>query len=269
MTEPVQEPIVEPAQITDSGEPGGDFQQLHLLWKSHSNTILSVLAVAVIVAAGVSLFTYRTRNRNEEAARKALVLSSTQDLESFMGEYGSTRAAPFALLRLAMAYFSAGQYDLAFTKYSEFLRDNPKHDMATIAQLGLIHCREARGDVSTAQTEFAAFAAGGTNHFLHWQAAVGSARCLALLGRRDAARIAYEDIVANAGEDSGWLTVAEEALKQLANRERPKAPVAAAEPTTEEQATVDLLAAPEADAPQITLGPVETTTAPASTNGGQ
>ena len=206
---------------TDRPAVHEDLQPLHDFWAAHGKSIALGACVAALAVAGLRYYQHRSARRVQEAAAKFTTVRTAQDLEAMLTQYASTPVAPLVLARLAKVHYNAGDYDMAFTKYSQFLARFPKHPMARVAEVGRLHCMEAKGDWEEARKGYALFAESNTNHFLRTQALLGRARCLRLLGRQDDARIAYEDFVAQYPEKR-WTTVAEEALTAI--RKEQKAP---------------------------------------------
>lgn len=179
-------------------------------------------AVPVLVGAGLALlilfaFTYYRRHAEKTRTEALSMLSSVrtvQDLENLVQTYGSSPAAPVALLQLAKTYFDAGNYDISVAKYDEFIRSYPKHELVAAAELGRVHGIEGRGQAADALQAFRRFAADHPGHFLTPQAIFGEARCLEQLGNLEQARTVYEDFIAE-NPSSPWLSRAEESLDMV------------------------------------------------------
>jgi tetratricopeptide (TPR) repeat protein len=119
--------------------------------------------------------------------------------------------------------------------------------------VGLIHCREARGELQAAEAAFKAFAEANPSHFLAATALLGQARCLEQLGRFDDSRIIYEDMIANRG-DSMWGDRAAELLETLEDRiDLYNNPPAVAAPVMPELALPESLGAPASSFEPITI----------------
>ena len=175
--------------------------------------------IAVILVLAVIL--YRTHNAtNEEKASRMLgEARNVQALQSLLSQYPSTSAAKLALLQMAKAQYDNGDFVAAQASYQDFLAKNPAHPMATMAELGKIHCTEALGSTEAAMTAFGQFAARNPGSFLTPIAVFGKARCLQDLKRYAEARATYEDFLAG-NPKSSWLGDVNEALKQLDSEAR-------------------------------------------------
>jgi outer membrane protein assembly factor BamD (BamD/ComL family) len=146
--------------------------------------------------------------------------SSIPDLEAIVSDYPETQTAEMALIAVAKQYFDNANYEVAFTKYEDFIRDYTKSPLIKTAKLGRIFCIEARNNdaaLQEAANEYAAFTKEYTNSFLAPQSIFGQARCLEHLNQLEEARIVYEDFIANQS-DSPWLLLAEDLLKQLTRK---------------------------------------------------
>ena len=198
-----------------------------------------IVAVACILIAGFAVLVVR-HVRASAGIRSSEMLSSArsvQDLEMVIARHPSTLAAPLALLRLAKAHFDSGNYEVALNKYDEFKLKFPEHQMADAADLGKIHCMEARGQLAEALTAFTTFVRGHPDHFLRPQALFGQARCLQQLGRLREARTLYEDFIAK-NPGSVWLSRAEESLRTVTRklaRNLTSVPDAGPRPTNRDQ----------------------------------
>ncbi len=188
------------------------------------------IGVCLFVAACLAL-AYRYNKQEEikqESSKKLFNAQSPQDLNFIVEQQSSAPAAPLALLKLAKASFDSGNYDVAMSKYNDFKMKYPNHELAGVAELGIIHCTEARGQWDEAATAFSNFIMKNPKHFLTSEAIFGQARCLEQLGRYKEAKALYEDFI-TAHQQSGWLPRAKELLDAATKnaREGAKPPTAA------------------------------------------
>jgi predicted negative regulator of RcsB-dependent stress response len=215
-----------PEYVTD------DLHHVKQFFQQHGLRIVVNVVVAVAVIASVLFYRGCGSRREQQATSQLGTARSVQDLEAVVARYPSAAVAPVATLRLAKAYFDTGYYDLALAKYNEFGTRFGAHELARVAEMGRIHCTEAKGQVQEAAQAFKAFAAAHPTHYLAAQAIFGEARCLEQLGRLDDARVIYEDFVTRHPK-SGWHSRAQEALETVNKKIKkqgssPAAPVAAA-----------------------------------------
>lgn len=137
-----------------------------------------------------------------------------EQLQTVLEEYGSTPAAPTALLELAKTRFNEGDTALARERYEEFLDEYKNSDMRPVAELGLAYCTEAEGNWMDAAVQFRSFLSDYEGHWLEPMALLSLARNLKLSGETADARIVLEDFLAES-PGSIWAANAEDALAQL------------------------------------------------------
>ncbi len=173
---------------------------------------------ALLVLAIISIMVYYKNTKQNNIDKASALLSSArsvQDIEGLVAKYSSTPSAPLAIAKLAKIYFDSGNYDLAIAKYSELKTKFPEHQLTDTADLGIIHCKEAKNELSEAMAAFSAFTkTKGPDHYLTPQSILGEARCLVQLGRNVEAKALYEDFIA-ANPESAWTPIAEEALSAV------------------------------------------------------
>lgn len=182
-----------------------------------------VVGICIILVVLISMILYR-KHVSTEIQQASLILTearTAQDLDTLVARYPSSPAAPLAIMKLAKVYFDSGNYDMALNKYVELKLKFPNHQMVTAAELGRIHCLEARGQLEEAITLFTDFSSEHPSHFLTPQAILGQGRCLEQIGRYREAKVLYENFIA-AYPESGWSLRARELLasvsKKLDNR---------------------------------------------------
>ncbi|MEI8351500.1 MAG: tetratricopeptide repeat protein [bacterium] len=175
--------------------------------------IITVAIAAVIVLA---IFLYRgNRESNENKASRMLgEARNVQALQAVINQYPSTAAARLSLLQAAKAQYDNGDYVTAQATYREFLAKNPGHPMASIAELGLVHCTEGMGQAEQALAAYVDFYGKHKEGFLAPVALFGKARCLKSLKRYGDSKATYEDFLVSHPK-SEWQGYVEEALKQL------------------------------------------------------
>lgn len=172
---------------------------------------LAAATVAILLSRA-----YATHKATKLAEAEAILINARtpQELSDVVDNYGSTPAAPVALLDLAKMLYNDGNIASAREHYERFLKKYKNNDLSPMAEFGLAYCTEADGNFSAAADEFAAFNEKYSGHFLNASATLAQARCLEEADRIDEARIVLEDFLA-ANEDSSWAGTAEDALQQL------------------------------------------------------
>lgn len=189
--------------------------------KTYASRILTaVLIVAAIVIAGYR-YLDSSNSGKQEAANKLFSAKNAQDLELIITKNASSPVAPLAILKLAKVHFNSGNYDGALTRYNEFKTKFPQHELVEAAEMGRLHCLEARNQVEDALKGFTEFAASKTNHFLYAEAVTGKARCMEQLGKNREAIAVYEDFIA-ANPKSAWTSKMEDLMASLKKKTEEK-----------------------------------------------
>jgi len=194
-----------------------ELESLRQLLQEHGKTWAVAAGIVLVVVCATVLYRVHARSVVHRSSAMLYAAQSVQDLEAVVEQYGSTPAVPLALLKLAKAYFDAGNYELAVQRYADFSRKFAEHPMAGVAELGRVHCLEARGQLQEALQAFEAYTEQRPGDFLMGQALLGKARCLEQLARPDEARIVYEDFIVG-HPDSPWLPRARDMLESMDRR---------------------------------------------------
>jgi predicted negative regulator of RcsB-dependent stress response len=192
-------------------------ERLGTMLAKNGKPVAIALALVLLAAAGGTAYQRYARSKVVRASTDLFSARSLQDLEIVARRYPSTPSASLALLRIAKGYYDIGNYTMAVAKYDEFLAKYPQHELVLSAELGRIHCFEARGQSEEALAGYTSFASRNVGHYLVPMAVFGQGRCLEHLGRGVEARTVYEDfIAANAG--SAWTQRAEQLLAALTKK---------------------------------------------------
>ncbi len=187
-----------------------------LKFLKHYGMLIGIGVLAATLAILVSKGCAHQKTEKLARAEELLISArSPQQLEEVVSRYGSTPAAPVALLDLAKTSFNDGDYFQARAQYVRFLKEYKKHELSPIADFGLASCSEADGDFDGAIAQFTAFVEAQDGHYLQPLAVIGLSRSMEQAGRTDDARITLEDFLAE-DADSRWAAQAEELLQRLA-----------------------------------------------------
>ena len=185
--------------------------------ETYGKPVVTGLLVVMIAVGAFQFHANRKQASAQEASRKLSEAQSISDLEDILENHSKSAVAPMALLVAAKLHYQNGNYEIALTKYDDFIRTNPTDRAIPTAQLGRLFCIEARGSddaLTEAAEAYAAFATENPESFLTPQAILGHARCLEQRGQPEAARTIYEDFIAGHSE-SAWLPQAETLLEQI------------------------------------------------------
>jgi len=202
----VQKPV-------DQQEPPAAAPEANPLYTYASHIITGIL-IAACIAILIYRFSGKSPNKEIATTEKLFSARNAQDLELLVTENPSSEAAPLAMMKLAKVYFNAGNYDQAMGKYVEFKAKYPGHEWTAAAEIGTMHCLEARNQTEEALNGYTTFMSTQTNYFLFAQAVFGRARCLEQLGRHKEAIAVYEDFIA-AHPKSAWALKAEDLMESL------------------------------------------------------
>lgn len=194
--------------------PEDELQQVLRFLRIHGSRVITGVCVGLIIVAGMNAFRTHKQNKLRESSQRLLAAQSSQELETLMSQYPDTPSAPLALLKLAKTHYNSENYDIALNKYAEFKETYPDHSMFLSAELGSIHCMEAKGLYDKALEGFTAFMTAHPDHFLVPQALLGTARCFKNLGRKAEAKEVYEEYIAK-NPKSEWTPLIEDMLEDL------------------------------------------------------
>jgi len=168
----------------------------------------------IVILAVCGFFLFDRYLKSSKASREAKASTalmnamSADDYQDILDDYGSTSSAPLAMMQLAKARFSDGNYDAAQELYNQFLKKYGKHEMALEAELNAVTCREAKGEYSEAHLLYGDFASKHSDSYLAPVAMLGQARCLEAMGNDAEAKRAYEDLIV-AYPGSSWSDLAQ------------------------------------------------------------
>lgn len=200
-----QMPAKELDGILDEFATIKDFSHKYGTW------IITGMCIGLVIIAGTKLYRNNAKKHMESASKALMEARTSRDIEAIMENYGETPTAPLALLRLAKTYYDAENFDVAMNRYELFKTEYPEHEFLPIAELGEIHCIEAKQLLNEALQRFESFAVTYPDSFLKIQAVLGKARCLKDLGRISEARAVYEDLMV-ANPQGRWVSMIEDIL---------------------------------------------------------
>lgn len=157
-------------------------------YRTQGRQLVMAAAVLLLAALGTAAFLRHRDNQADLASAALMTTESVEGLENLKRQYGGTRVGPLVGLRLAEAYFNAGNFKGARTEYEVVLKRNARHPMADTARVGLAATLEAEQSFEEAGAAFEAFARENPDHYLYPVAVLGQARCLAARNDKTAAR---------------------------------------------------------------------------------
>lgn len=188
------------------------------LVRDYGRPVLLGAAIAILIVMTVGVVRQRRRAAEHEAAR-LLTSGRVEQVEKLVERYGRTSSAPIGKLALARLAFHEGRYEEAEQRYAQFLRDHPKHRMATIAEINRATSLEATGRLEEALKTFEAVRARERTSLQGSLALLGRARTYEQMGRYSEARQAYEEYLV-LHPDGPFAGVAEAGIKVLEQKRR-------------------------------------------------
>jgi len=178
------------------------------LWfKENGTQWLVTIAVAILLAVGVSVFLRNRAGQAAKASEQLLAQPTIETLENAVANYGNTPAGAAAQLKLAKAYCDAGRYTDALSKYDDFIKKNGSYPFADVARVGRGFALCGLNQTDEAIAVFRSFREKNPGHYLVQQATFGEAACLAMQGKKDAAKALLQELRA-ANRETPWETAA-------------------------------------------------------------
>ncbi len=117
--------------------------------------------------------------------------AAQKQLETIETSFGSTSAAPYAVLTSGDILYAQGKYKDAEAQYSKLLNDKL---LGPFASYNVGKCREAAGDLSGAQAQYSDFLSRYPEHYLAPEVSVSLADIEELSGAKDLAEQTWEKI---------------------------------------------------------------------------
>lgn len=179
--------------------------------REHGAAILAGAGVAAVLFLGWSLYRNHKIQQQRTAAHQLFTAQSIEQIQDIANRYKKTPIAPLAKLVLAGEAFDQGQYDYAYTLFTQFVQEHPTHDFRDQAAFSAIQCIEASGRFQEAFDAYGSFVAERPGHYLAPAAKFARARCLEQMGRLEEARDAYEAFLSST-TDERWQARAESAI---------------------------------------------------------
>jgi len=186
-----------------------------LVFLKHYGKIIGIgMLAAIIVMLSSRGCSQQSASKRARGEGLLVAARSAQQFEEIIDRFGSTPAAPVALLGLAKTFFNNGDYFQARAEYERFFKKYKKSELRPLAEFGMASCSNADGDFGGAIEQFKAFVDIYSGHYLQSPATLALADSLKQANRLDEARIVLEDFLAGAA-NSQWSAQAENALQQL------------------------------------------------------
>ena len=136
-------------------------------YQAQGKQLIIFAAVLLVVVLGVIFYVRHRANQNDLASAALMTTESVEGMENLERQFGGTKVGPLIRLRLAEAYYNAGNYTAAREQYETFLKRHKSHPQADTARLGLAATQEALQEFAAAAKGFAAFADANPGHYLY------------------------------------------------------------------------------------------------------
>jgi outer membrane protein assembly factor BamD (BamD/ComL family) len=182
--------------------------------RTHSKFITAAVLVVAFGFLALNLQRSGKTARVEVSSQLLSQASTVQALEGLISEYGGTKAAALAKLRLGALHYSENNYAGAEAAFQRFIAEHGNHPMVNDARIGLFRAKSALGQHTEALAGFEAFCRDHSTHYLYGDAIMGQVRALKDLGRNEDARVLVENFIAQHPESS-WTMLAQRELRMI------------------------------------------------------
>ena len=154
-------PAVNKTKEQDDVAAAPDFAaEVHAFWEKNRALVLMLCAAVLLAIVGFQGMQYfnamRDQNAQDDYAKAA---GSPDRLEAFAAEHSSHALASIALLQVADAKYSAGNYSAALTGYQKAMAVLTNSALKGRARLGVAVSRLAGGDPTAAEADLKALSA--------------------------------------------------------------------------------------------------------------
>lgn len=192
-----------------------------LTWvKNNRETVIGSSVIILAVAIFAIYFFVHYRDLRDTAWKNLFIAQqigyagnipqAQEQLKAIGASFGNTSAAPYAIITQGDILFAQGKFKEAGDEYAK-LASGTK-DLAPFALYNLGKCKEAEGDMTGAQAQYADFLAKNPDHFMAPEVHASLARAQELSGAKDLAKTTYEKIVL-LYPDTSWAMQAKARLE--------------------------------------------------------
>ncbi len=192
-----------------------------ILWLSKNRQTAAAStggAVLILIIFGIIL--YRSQSLKAEAWSRLTVAQtyaymgrsdqSLEQLQKLSQDYGNTDASGYASLFAGDVLYRLGNYPKALEAYARVLELGPE-SIQPMALVNTAVAHEAAGQYDQAVANGRSFLDAHSDHFLAPQAHSSLARSLALMGRKEEARVALQKMTLQY-PDTPWANWAKDRL---------------------------------------------------------
>ncbi len=192
---------------------------LALAWiKKNRETFIGSLVILLAAAVFAVYFFMHYRGLRDTAWKTLFIAQQTgyggniaeaqKQLATIETSFGSTSAAPYAVITGGDILFTQGKYKEAAAEYSKVLNDR---NLGPFASYDIGKCKEADRDLAGAQAQYSDFLSKYPEHFLAPEVYSSLANVQELSGAKELAKASYEK-VALLYPDTSWAMQAKAKL---------------------------------------------------------
>ncbi len=187
--------------------------EAHVFWHKFKTEILAAIALAVLLIIGFA--GYRFYSERQESAASALLATAkkSQEYEQVIAQYPNSAAGSSACLLLAQAQRNDRKFVESNATLQRFVDKNPKHELASTAQMAIAVNLESMGKMDEALVMYQQIAVTYPASFSAPLALVSRVRLLKAKSQFDEARLVCEAII-NQYSTSFWVS---EAMRELSS----------------------------------------------------
>lgn len=142
------------SQINDAEDPRVILDQEDDILKKYGFAVIGGIIVFLLAVVSVGYYTYQQHSKELEAAELLQAANQPAQWLEVVNKYPQTSAAAEALLLLAHGDKDAGKFSSAVTYYRQFLKNFPKHPLASSVELAVAQNLQADGQKNDAHAEY-------------------------------------------------------------------------------------------------------------------
>ncbi len=174
-------------------------------FQRHTNQVL--VGAGVLVAAAVLVYFFVNSRSNQAKEAQTLLAQANLELKAgniqqavsildvVIRRFAGTKSGKRASFLLGNAYFYSREYQLAKTKFEEYLRSGREPYLLASAQAGIAQCQLEMGDFLLAGENFAGAAQRSPEDFLKREYLFNAAWSFSKTNQQGKAREMYEELI--------------------------------------------------------------------------
>lgn len=180
-------------------------------WDIHKNKIIAYGSLALIALVGYSVYSIQKQQKDDAARALYAQASTPTDYKAVIDTAPGSVVAGDASLLLADSLRSEKKYDEALATLRDFIAKEPQHPLIPGAWLSISSTLELQGKQQEAIDSYQKTAAQFPNAYSAPLAKAAQGRLLAEAGKKEEARVLFEDIIAHHPQSA----IAREAQREL------------------------------------------------------